>query len=175
MHFTKTLGLFASTLLVGSLLVGCGDSTSNPTDAGTTDTPAPTDTSAPTDNPAPSDTPAPSDVDLGPGRMVAESLCRFCHFNNAGNDFGGQTMPRPMSMAYGANLTPDNATGLGSWTYEQFNNAVRNGMDEGGRRLCPTMPRYSTMQVSDEQMRSLYAFFRSLAPVNRMIPASTCP
>jgi hypothetical protein len=171
MHFTKTLGLFASTLLVGSLLVGCGDSTSNPTDSGV----PPVDNPAPTDNPAPSDSTTPGDVDLGPGRMVAESLCRFCHFNNTGSDYGGQTTPRPMSMAYGANLTPDNATGLGSWTYEQFNTAVRNGMDEGGRRLCPTMPRYTTMQVSDEQMRSLYAFFRSQAPVNRMIPASMCP
>ena len=175
MLFPRTLGLFASSLLVGSLLVGCGDSTSNTTDSGTPDTGVTPDTGATPDNPAPSDTPAPSDVDLGPGRMVAESLCRFCHFNNTGNDFGGQTMPRPMSMAYGANLTPDNATGIGSWTYEQFNTAVRNGMDEGGRRLCPTMPRYTTMQVSDEQMRSLYAFFRSQAPVNRMIPSSMCP
>lgn len=106
------------------------------------------------------------------GRQVAQ-LCAFCHAT--GGVYSGQTMPRPMSMQYGANLTPDNETGLGMWTDEEISRAVRQGVGRDGRTLCNLMTRYSPGMLSDANLRALIVFLRNEAPVRQVIPRSTCP
>ncbi len=119
---------------------------------------------------------APSAATLSIGRGVALSLCNFCHQDSTpgAGEFSGQTSPRPRTTAYGANLTPDMMTGLGARTDEQVLRSIRRGVAaDGTRRLCEMSP-FSTMMVPDENLCALLAYLRSLPPVSRAIPASTC-
>lgn len=107
------------------------------------------------------------------GRISA-ALCAFCHQDLQGR-FAGQTTPRPMSMQYGTNLTPDRETGIGAWTDEEITRAVRTGVARDGRTLCNLMTRYTEGMLTDESLRGIIAFLRSVEPVRQQIPASTCP
>ena len=139
-----------------------------------------TDVTDATDAPAPLprcewDGGMPSPTTLTIGRGVAMSLCNFCHQDSTpgAGEFSGQTFPRPRTTSYGANLTP-HMTGLGGRTDEQVLRSIRQGVAaDGTRRLCEMNP-FSPTMLPDENLCALLAYLRSLTPVNRAIPASTC-
>ncbi|MGE5521517.1 MAG: c-type cytochrome [Candidatus Dadabacteria bacterium] len=84
----------------------------------------------------------------------------------------------PWGISYTANLTPDTATGTGSWTAEEFINTIRSGKHLGmnnGRPLLPPMPWQNYRQMNDEDLRSIYTFIHSLPPVNNKVPAPVPP
>lgn len=79
--------------------------------------------------------------------------------------------------SFAANLTPDD-TGLGNWTFEHFQTALRHGKFKGlksGRDLLPPMPWQMFQRLSDEDMRSIFAYLQSLPPVNNIVPAAIAP
>ncbi|MFO0607967.1 MAG: cytochrome c [Polyangiales bacterium] len=122
-----------------------------------------------------SDTPAAGGVSAARGQsLVASNVCGSCHqsSNAADGILSGQTSPRPGTMAYGVNLTPDNDTGIGSWTTAQIVTAIRTGVDDEGESLCSTMPRYATM--SDDDAASIAAYLKSIPAVHREVPESMC-
>lgn len=122
------------------------------------------------------DPPATQTPTAAQGEMIAARLvCANCHESETGTDgtLSGATTPRPGTMQYGSNLTPDRTTGIGAWTDAQIIAALREGVDETGRRLCPSMPRYP--QLTDVELRSLVLYLRSIPAVNRTIPTSSCP
>ena len=106
--------------------------------------------------------------------LVAANGCAGCHEDaQAGaGTLSGQTAPRPGTRAFGANLTPDEETGVGAWSDADLDSAIRRGVDDEGKLLCATMPRFAAMSADD--VRALIAYLRSLAPVRREIPESTC-
>lgn len=53
------------------------------------------------------------------------------------------------------------ATGPGSWMIAQFQAAVREG-HAPDRELGPAMPRFTTAQISDEDLTDIYAYLKSL-------------
>jgi len=103
--------------------------------------------------------------------LVQQLGCASCHSGGAG-PFAGQGEPRPGSSAYGANLTPDDATGLGAWNDDDIVRAVRDGVDRDGAPLCPTMPRFA---LSDGDARAVVAYLRTLPASENEVPESTCP
>jgi len=111
--------------------------------------------------------------DVARGRMAVARLgCPTCHDPGDGS-LSGQTAPRPGTMAYGANLTPDVDTGLGGWSDQSIVRALRESVDDQGRMLCPPMPRFGDM--ADDEARAIVAFLRSLPPVyNDQVPPSSC-
>ncbi|MFO0648778.1 MAG: hypothetical protein U0326_21230 [Polyangiales bacterium] len=150
-------------------MTGCSSDPATPADVPsasdvTSDTPVATD--------ATSDASDGAAVDPGQA-VVARSGCRNCHqsTNAADGVLSGQTDPRPMTTAYGSNLTPD-MTGLGDRSEADIVAAILMGVGAGGRVLCPTMPRYRMMSVADATLVARY--LRALPPVRRMIPASVC-
>ncbi|MFO0645172.1 MAG: hypothetical protein U0326_02965 [Polyangiales bacterium] len=193
---------WAFSLALSSMLAACSDDVA-PTDAATDRSPADvtdvtpvtdatdagdvtdasdaSDASDATDAPAPLprcdwDGGAPSATTLSIGRGVAMSLCNFCHQDSmpGAGDFSGQTFPRPRTTAYGANLTPDRMTGIGARTDEQVLRSIRQSVAaDGARRLCEMSP-FSPTMLPDENLCALLAYLRSLTPVSRAIPASTC-
>lgn len=115
-------------------------------------------------------------------RYVADRKCGSCHQSPTKSDgiLSGQTSPRPGTMAYGDNLTPDVATGLGGWADIEIVRALRNGVDHDQMILCPTMPRYdgsdgNTPAMSDLEADLIVEYLRSLPAVSRAIPLSVCP
>lgn len=98
------------------------------------------------------------------------------HWISATPDLTAWVGPWGMSMT--ANLTPDSATGIGNWTEQQFMSAIRTGKHMGadnGRPIMPPMPWEVIRNMTDEDLQSVYAYLRSLPPVNNRVPAPIPP
>ena len=78
----------------------------------------------------------------------------------------------PWGITYAANLTPDD-TGTGNWTEAQFVKAIREGKSkglDGTRPLLPPMPWQVYGQMNDEDLKSIYAFLRTVKPIQNVVP-----
>lgn len=83
----------------------------------------------------------------------------------------------PWGISYAANLTPDD-TGIGSWTFDQFRKAMKEGKWKGlddTRPLLPPMPWQNFGDVADADLEAMFAYLKSLKPVNNPIPAPVPP
>ena len=77
----------------------------------------------------------------------------------------------PWGVSYAANLTPDRNSGLGIWTEDMFVKAIRSGRHMGASRpILPPMPWPAIRNASDEDLKSIYAYLRTLAPVSNHVP-----
>ncbi|WP_292932704.1 c-type cytochrome [Noviherbaspirillum sp.] len=104
------------------------------------------------------------------GRYVAQlGDCIACHTAPKGPAMaGGLELKTPMGTIYSTNITPDPRTGIGKYTYQQFDRAMRKGVAADGHNLYPAMPYPSYAKMSDDDMRALYAYLtQGLAPVDR--------
>ena len=82
----------------------------------------------------------------------------------------------PWGISFARNLTPDVATGLGSWTEEMFIKALRTGKDMGeGRAILPPMPWEQIGQMTDEDLKSVFAYLQSLPPISNAVPDPVPP
>ncbi len=84
----------------------------------------------------------------------------------------------PWGISYAANLTPDSATGIGTWTEETFKKALRTGKHLGqdnGRPIMPPMPWMFIGKMTDEDLSAVFAYLRSLPPINNRVPAPVPP
>ena len=96
--------------------------------------------------------------------------CVACHTSHDGGKpfAGGLGIASPIGTLYSTNITPDKKTGIGSWTYGEFERAVRRGIGHDGSALYPAMPFPSYAKVSDEDTQALYAYFmQGVAPVEQ--------
>ena len=77
----------------------------------------------------------------------------------------------PWGVSFTANLTPDKETGLGKWTEEMFFRALRTGRHEGhGRPILPPMPVQNVGSMTDQDLRSVFAYLQSIPPVRNRVP-----
>jgi hypothetical protein len=108
-------------------------------------------------------------------RSVVRRGCTGCH-NPPDPDtqgvMSGQTTPRLGTNAYPANLTPDDDFGIGTWTDDQVFRAITLGIDKNDVPLCFTMPRFG---FDTYEIYSMILYLKSLPPIHRQIPTSTCP
>jgi mono/diheme cytochrome c family protein len=84
----------------------------------------------------------------------------------------------PWGISYVANITPDSATGIGAWTEEQFIKTLRTGKHLGaetGRPILPPMPWQFIAKMTDEDLKAVYAYLKSIPPVSNRVPAPTPP
>ena len=82
----------------------------------------------------------------------------------------------PWGISYSANLTPDQNSGLGIWTEEMFVKALRTGRHMGvSREILPPMPWPALRNATDEDLKSIYAFLRSIKPIVNHVPDVTPP
>lgn len=104
------------------------------------------------------------------GEYLARAAnCVACHSLPDGPAFaGGLKMATPIGEIYVTNITPDEETGIGSYTLEEFDAAVRLGVAKGGHRLYPAMPYPSYAKISDQDIADLYAYFMEAVPPARV-------
>ena len=77
----------------------------------------------------------------------------------------------PWGISYTANLTPDRNTGLGIWDEQMFVNAIRQGRHMGtSRPILPPMPWPALRNATDEDLKSIYAYLRTIPPVVNHVP-----
>jgi mono/diheme cytochrome c family protein len=97
-------------------------------------------------------------ADAAYGKYVAQG-CTGCH----GKDFAGQHVPgTPPAFPDAQNLTP---AALGSWSEADFLAAIRTGKRPDGSAIDPFMPWKTYAQMSDVELKALWAYLRTLPPV----------
>src|SRR5699024_11595459 len=60
---------------------------------------------------------------------------------------------------YSPDITPDKQDGIGHYTLEDFDNAVRYGIRKDGKSLYPAMPFPDYAVITEEDIAALYAYF----------------
>ena len=103
------------------------------------------------------------------GYLAKAAGCVGCHTETKQDAVpyaGGRALKTPFGTFYGPNLTPDQNAGLGRWSEADFIKAMRHGERPDGANYFPAFPYPSFTQMSDTDMRDLWAYLRTL-------PAST--
>lgn len=83
----------------------------------------------------------------------------------------------PWGVSYAGNLTP-HETGIGTWSEEQFFLAMREGKYKGladSRSLLPPMPWQSFSHMTDDELKAIFAYLKSVKPVDNLVPAALPP
>lgn len=109
----------------------------------------------------------PAQVDRG-AYLARVGHCAGCHTAPGGAPYaGGRGIETPFGTVYAANLTPDETTGLGRWSGDDFWQALHHGRSRDGRLLNPAFPYPNTTLVRREDADAIYAYLRTLTPVTR--------
>lgn len=100
--------------------------------------------------------------------------CLSCHTRPGGEPFaGGLAFETPLGVIYSTNITPDPETGIGKWTDADLIRAMHEGKAPDGRRLFPAFPYTSFTKVTDEDVKAIYAYLRTVTPVRYTPPANS--
>jgi len=84
----------------------------------------------------------------------------------------------PWGISYAANITSDSTTGIGNWTEDQFILCLRKGKYggvAGGRDLLPPMPWEGLRQMTDDELKAVYAYLESTKPIHNVVPQPQPP
>ena len=84
----------------------------------------------------------------------------------------------PWGISYPANISSDSTTGIGSWTEDQFILCIRKGKYggvTGGRTLLPPMPWQGIGQMTDEELKAVFAYLQSTKPIHNIVPQPQPP
>ena len=82
----------------------------------------------------------------------------------------------PWGVSYTANLTPDRLTGIGIWTEDIFIKTIRSGRHWGvSRPILPPMPWTVYRNMTDEDLKSVFAYLRSVKPIKNQVPEPLPP
>jgi mono/diheme cytochrome c family protein len=93
--------------------------------------------------------------------------CEACHTANGGKPFaGGQYMDTPFGAIATPNITPDNDTGIGKITDDQFYRVFHAGIGMNGEHLYPVMPFPWYTKVTRDDAMAIKAYLFSLQPVH---------
>lgn len=104
------------------------------------------------------------------GRYVARlGDCVACHTGERGKPMaGGLALETPFGKLYSTNITADRATGIGNYSFAQFDRVMRTGVAADGHHLYPAMPYPSYARISPEDMRDLYVYLmQGVRPVQQ--------
>jgi mono/diheme cytochrome c family protein len=109
----------------------------------------------------------PASLPAGPtvayGRYMAAG-CRGCH----GPDYSGGPTGEPGAPP-AANITPDSATGIGAWTRDDFDRAVRTGRRPDGRELSSSMPSGAFSVATDDEVTAMWLYLRTVPAVAKQM------
>lgn len=94
--------------------------------------------------------------------------CIACHTAPEGRVFaGGRAMPTPFGTLYTSNITPDRNTGIGKWSADDFYKTMHSGRFPDGGLIYPAMPFASYTKVTRADSDAIFAYLRSIPPVNQ--------
>ncbi|WP_338697610.1 cytochrome c [Bradyrhizobium sp. 26S5] len=112
------------------------------------------------------------------GRYLAIlSDCASCHTVPGSNQpfAGGRPIETPFGSIVAPNITPDLETGIGAWSDEQFDAAIRKGVGRNGSRLYPAMPYNAYTKMSRDDVVAIRAYLNTVKPARNAVVANTLP
>lgn len=110
--------------------------------------------------------------------LVTLGDCTACHSDPTRSDSpfgGGHAVPTPFGTVVAPNITPDLETGIGKWTAQQFDAAVRRGRMPDGKRLYPAMPFPYFARMSAADVGAIWAYLKTVKPVHHAVVADRLP
>ena len=84
----------------------------------------------------------------------------------------------PWGVSFAINLTPDKETGIGEWNEKSFIQMERTGKHQGqpnGRDILPPMPWFDMKELTDTDLKAIWAYLRSLPPIKNQVPLLILP
>ena len=84
----------------------------------------------------------------------------------------------PWGVSFAINLTPDKETGIGEWSENNFIQSLRTGKHQGqpnGRAILPPMPWENTKAMTDDDLKAMFAYLRSIPAVKNQVPLPVIP
>jgi len=78
----------------------------------------------------------------------------------------------PWGVSFAINLTPDKETGIGEWSENNFIQALRTGKHQGqpnGRDILPPMPWFDMKDLTERDLKAIWAYLRSLPPIKNQV------
>lgn len=139
-------------------------------------------------NPRPSNPPKPTDG-LEYGRyVITMASCNDCHTRQekgqpiAGLEYaGGFEFKLPSGVVRSANITPDDETGIGKWSRDDFigrfkafeSKASLKKIEAGEQNTI--MPWNAYAQMTKEDLGAIYDYLRSVRPVNNRVEKFASP
>lgn len=135
------------------------------TSASTSAHQAPHDTAHPVDN----------NAQIERGQYLARAgNCVACHSARGATPMaGGRRIDTPFGAVFSSNLTPDATTGIGTWSPQDFWQALHHGHSKDGRLLTPAFPYNHTSVITRADSDDLLAWLQSLPPVRQTVQPHT--
>jgi mono/diheme cytochrome c family protein len=104
------------------------------------------------------------------------SDCAACHTAPGGRPFaGGLALLTPFGTILAPNITPDQETGIGNWTDDEFVAALHDGRGRGGTRLYPAMPYPAYTKMTRDDALAIRSYLATVAPVSNKVVANQLP
>ena len=92
------------------------------------------------------------------------------------SDGGLTAWSGPWGVSFTRNLTPDKETGLGDWTEQNFLDTIRTGKKLGkGRALLPPMPIPGINNYTDDELKAIFAYLRTIPAIKNPVPEPIPP
>ncbi|MDR3533611.1 MAG: cytochrome c [Rhodopila sp.] len=88
---------------------------------------------------------------------------------------GGRSIDTPFGKINAANITPDQETGIGNWSADDFYRAMHEGVRPDGTHLYPAFPYTDYTKVTREDSDAIFAFLQSLDPVRSEVNRDSLP
>ena len=113
--------------------------------------------------------PMPSTEQVTRGAYLAlAGNCMGCHTTPGGAPYaGGRGVPTPFGTVMAPNLTPDEKTGIGSWSADDFWRALHNGRSRDGRLLYPAFPYPNYTRITRDDADAIHAWLRLVPAVEQ--------
>jgi len=100
-------------------------------------------------------------------KPLAGSSTGIAYTNPLGEKYPG--------IIYPSNITPDDATGIGTWTDAQIAYAIRAGISRHGSRRLASMPWRGYAKISDDDVRAITGYLRRIEAVEHRVPGEVEP
>ncbi|MEH6491533.1 cytochrome c [Halopseudomonas sp.] len=109
------------------------------------------------------------------GKYLATAAdCVACHTTPGGKPFaGGVEFKLPFGSLFSPNITPDDETGIGSWSDDDFVSALHSGVGKDGKHYYPAFPYTSYTLMPEDEVLAIKAYLSSLEPVKQAPPENT--
>lgn len=111
------------------------------------------------------------------GRALAVAGdCYACHTTANGQLMaGGVALDTPFGRIMTPNITPDDETGIGRWSEEEFARAMQQGIRRDGAHLYPAFPYPNYTRVTRQDIADIYAYLRTVPPATNVVDRNTLP
>ncbi len=102
--------------------------------------------------------------------------CAACHTAPGGAAFaGGRPIETPFGTLLASNITPDRATGIGTWTDDEFVDTLQKGRGHDGKHIYPAMPYTYYTHVTRADALAIRAYLASVEPVRHPVVSNQLP